>query len=94
MVFEMAGCGGCRTCEMACSFSHLGRFNADVSSLQILESPDGSGFKIRLVEEGEPGGRIPCDLCKGRETPLCLEYCHEEERLREILREFRARKGL
>ena len=94
MIFDMPDCGGCRTCELACSFKHLGKFNADVSSLQVLERKDGPGFRIRLVEEGEAGERFPCDLCRDRETPLCLEYCHEKEQLEEILKEFAQRKSL
>ena len=94
MIFKMPECGGCRTCEIACSFKHLGRFNADISSLQVLYRDDGPGYRIRLVEAGEDKDRIPCDLCKDRAVPECLEYCHEREKLKEILDEFQNRKGL
>jgi len=36
MIFEMASCGGCRTCEMACSFKHAGEFVPAISSIKIL----------------------------------------------------------
>jgi Fe-S-cluster-containing hydrogenase component 2 len=91
MIFDMPECGGCRTCEIACSFKHLGKFNADVSSLQVLYRKDGPGYKIRLVEDGESDGRFSCDQCRDREIPECVEYCHEREKLKEILAEFKVR---
>ena len=94
MIFKMPECGGCRTCEIACSFKHLGKFNADVSSLQVLYRDDGPGYCIRLAEDSEDDDRFPCDLCKDRETPECLEYCHEREKLKEILDQFRKSKNL
>lgn len=93
MIFDMPECGGCRTCEIACSFKQMGKFNADVSSLQVLYRDDGPGYRIRLVEDGEDSVRFSCDLCQDREIPECMEYCHEKEKLKEILINFGKKTG-
>jgi len=86
MIFQMPNCGGCRTCELACSFKHTGTYNPEVSSIQILDNPDAPGFQIRLVENSD-GTRFACDLCSGSDAPVCLEYCHEKEILQGFLLE-------
>ncbi len=91
MVFDMPTCGGCRTCEIACSFHHRGEFNPSISSIRILEKASGPGFIVMLVEQGE-GLEIACDLCKGLEIPLCMEYCGEKEELEKMLKELKRKK--
>jgi len=91
MIFEMPNCGGCRTCEMACSFKHTAMFVPSVSSLQIIDKDDESGFLVRLHEVPVPQG-YACDLCQGRDVPLCVEYCHMADDLMEILSSFDRRK--
>jgi len=80
IVFDMPKCGGCRTCEMACSFHHTKEFRPSVSSLQILDKEDSRGYHVRFVTRSVEQ-RIACDGCKDLETPLCVEYCKEQDDL-------------
>jgi len=92
MIFDMPSCGGCRTCEMACSFRHRGEFIPAISSLKIMEKGDEPGFYVLLLEESD-GHRLACDLCQELEVPLCLQYCRESEDLEKILKEFKKKQG-
>ena len=87
MIFHMASCGGCRTCEMACSFKHKGEFAPSISSLKIMDREDGDGFDVMFLKETGKQGTA-CDGCKEREVPLCVEYCHMTDDLKEILLAF------
>ncbi len=90
MKFDMPSCGGCRTCERACSFHHTGEFNPTSSSLKVLEKKEGPGYVVFLREEAE-GGTYACDGCEGIDIPLCIEYCREIDDLYKILEKFKAR---
>ncbi len=96
MIFDMPSCGGCRSCEMACSFHHEGAFRASISSIRILDKDDGAGFRVLLLEETNDIGRA-CDDCKGlaegRDVRLCVEYCKESQTLVRMLNEFRGKVG-
>ncbi len=85
--FDMPTCGGCRTCEIACSFHHRGEFNPEVASLQILDKEDGPGYYVWLASESNDL-RNACDVCKDLNVPLCVEYCKEYDDLFKILQEF------
>lgn len=77
MIFEMVDCGGCKTCELACSYHHSGLFNPTLSSLRILSRLDnkpGYIIEILLPKEDVSG----CDSCEGLEQPMCVQYCHQE----------------
>ena len=87
MLFEMPLCGGCRTCEMACSFHHKGEFIPSVSSIKILDRQHAPGFEVLLAEKSDAGA-VACDGCRGLAVPLCLEYCTKKEDLLKILGEF------
>jgi len=87
VIFKMASCGGCRTCEMACSFKHTGEFKPTVSSIKIKDKEDGLGFCVCLIEGGTEKS-IACDGCVDLDEPLCLQYCEKQEDLKEILVEF------
>lgn len=87
IAFDMPTCGGCRTCEMACGFHHLGEFNPRASSLQVVDREDGPGYFVRIAAENN-GQRMACDLCKGLVMPLCVEYCRELDDLYKILMTF------
>ena len=91
MKFGMPSCGGCRTCELACSFHHTGVFIPTASSLKVLEKKEGAGYDVLLREEAEGDARA-CDDCEGVDIPLCIEYCREMDDLYKILEEFKARK--
>ena len=89
MIFDMPSCGGCRTCELACSFHHLGEFVPAVSSLKILEKTDGVGYQVLLKEQADQVG-LACDGCDGEEVPWCMEYCREMDDLYKLLQQFKA----
>lgn len=82
---DMPSCGGCRTCEMVCSFHHTGDYNPSLSSIRILERDNGAGFLVLLLEEKSAGG-FACDQCRGLDRPLCLQVCREEDDLADILK--------
>lgn len=88
--FDMPSCGGCRTCEMACSFHHQDEFNPAIASIKIINKEGDVPFRVWLAREGETLSReeIPCDGCKGLEEPLCLQFCRKKEDLKKILDEF------
>ncbi|HHU51306.1 MAG TPA: hypothetical protein GXZ36_05765 [Firmicutes bacterium] len=86
MKFDMPNCGGCKTCELACSFHHQGDFSFAASSIKIIKKNGEAGYIVELLEEGDAG--ISCDCCVGEEIPLCLEHCAHSDFLREILEEF------
>ena len=85
MIFETENCGGCRSCEMACSYHHKGVFQPSISSIEILDRPKELGFAISLAGQDE-NCHIACDRCEGLDEPLCLKYCNYPEELREILK--------
>ena len=87
MLFEMPLCGGCRTCEMACSFHHKGEFIPSASSIKILDRQHAPGFEVFLAEKSDAGA-VACDECRGLGVPLCLEYCTKKDDLKKILGEF------
>ena len=87
MIFDMPSCGGCRTCEIACSFHHTGEFQPSASSLKILNKQDRKGYKISLIEESD-GKAIACDGCTDLEGPLCVQYCRDSEELSRMIKEF------
>jgi Fe-S-cluster-containing hydrogenase component 2 len=91
MIFEMASCGGCKTCEIACSFKHTGEFKPTVSSIKILDKEDGLGFCVCLIDGGTEKDNV-CDGCKDLDEPICLQYCEKSEDLKEILEKFFKKK--
>lgn len=91
MKFDMPSCGGCRTCEMVCSFRHKGAFAPSISSIKILEKEHSPGYIILLMEGGD-GENIPCDGCKGLKVPFCIQFCKRREDLGKILNEFLEKK--
>lgn len=94
MRFDMPTCGGCRTCEMGCSFKHEEEFNPSISSIKILNKENEPGFSVWIVIESD-GKSIACDGCKDFKVPICMEYCKERDDLEKILKEFlERRKGV
>lgn len=91
MIFEMVSCGGCRTCEIACSFKHTGEFKPTVSSIKILDKADGIGFCVSLIDGRTEKGNA-CDGCINLDEPLCLQYCEKSEDLKEVLENFFKKK--
>ena len=91
IIFDMASCGGCRTCELACSFHHTKEFIPSVSSLKVLARDEGPGYQVLLVTESG-GASVACDGCKDLDVPLCMEYCKEMDDLGKILLSFEEEK--
>ncbi len=54
-------CIGCRICELACSFKHLGEFNPEYSKIRIFFSDDG-GLDINIKS---------CYCAH----PFCIDFC-------------------
>jgi Fe-S-cluster-containing hydrogenase component 2 len=90
--FDMPLCGGCRTCEMACSFHHKKEFDPSISSIRILNEAGKVPYRVWLVRKGEEPmiAGVPCDGCKDQEEPLCLQFCRKKDELKKILEEFRS----
>ncbi len=88
--FEMPLCGGCRTCEMACSFHHKDEFNPVLASIKIINAEGELPFRVWLASKKEKltPEEIPCDACKGIEEPLCVQFCRKKDELKKILAEF------
>jgi Fe-S-cluster-containing hydrogenase component 2 len=91
ILYDMPSCGGCRTCELACSFHHTQEFIPSVSSLKVLSKEEGPGYRVLLITESR-GKSIACDGCKGLDVPLCMEYCKEMDDLGKILLSFEGEK--
>lgn len=91
MIFDMPDCGGCKTCELVCSFHHIKEFSHQFSSLKVLNKEDGKGYEILLIED-EDEINILCDGCKNLELPLCVEYCGKRDSLEKIINEFKLKK--
>lgn len=89
MIFDMTSCGGCRTCELACSFKHREEFIPAISSIKILDKEKGAGFLV-YIAEGKDGPEMPCDGCKELGVPMCMQYCPKSKDLEKILEEFMA----
>jgi Fe-S-cluster-containing hydrogenase component 2 len=88
MIFEMPSCGGCKTCEMACSYRHSGEFKPEISSIQILEKESELGYLVLIVED-DVHERKACDNCNGQQIPLCVLFCEKSEDLKGVLEEYR-----
>ena len=86
MKFDMPTCGGCRTCEVACSYHHTGEFAPSISSIKILDKEDGAGYYVLFLENNEERER-GCDGCVNLDVPLCVEFCKKAEELTEIVKE-------
>jgi Fe-S-cluster-containing hydrogenase component 2 len=87
MKFELKDCGGCRTCQIACSYRLSGDFNYHASAIEITEKEDKNGYIVTLHNgEGEP---YRCDGCKDLDEPMCINYCHIKEDLRELVNRYK-----
>jgi Fe-S-cluster-containing hydrogenase component 2 len=93
MKFDMPECGGCRTCEIACSYHHTGGFAPSVSSIKILDKEDGAGYHVLFIEQEGQTGKA-CDLCPGLDVPCCVEFCESDEELRRMLKELSTTRKL
>ena len=79
VTFETEKCGGCRSCELACSYHHRGIFQPSISSIEITNRPKELSFDVTFYRESAEGC-IACDRCKGLEVPLCVQVCPTAKR--------------
>lgn len=91
MIFEMPTCGGCRTCEMACSFRHKGEFIPSVSSIKIIDKEGEPGFVVSIAE-CQDGETMGCDCFTKQLTPLCIEHCIKSKDLGQLFKDFLEKK--
>ncbi len=91
--FEMPSCGGCSTCELACSFHHTGEFSPANSSLKIKRKPGEEGYQVEILDKSG-GSRQSCDACQDLDVPLCVEYCRESDDLGKILNDLEEKRAL
>lgn len=89
MIFDMPECGGCRTCELACSFHNKKEFNPNYSSIKVLDKDDSKGYKILFGTEKKG---IVCDGCVNCNSRACLEVCEIKEDLDNFINTFLSRK--
>jgi Fe-S-cluster-containing dehydrogenase component len=69
IVVDARKCRGCRSCQLACSYSRHGVFNPDKSVI-VLERDIETGHTAPMIQP------IGCDLCGG--DPACLKACPYE----------------
>jgi len=69
-------CCGCRSCEMVCSFHHLGVFQPSASSIEINEQDGGKMCSV-TIHKTRLGTHLACDKCAGLEVPLCVKICSD-----------------
>lgn len=91
MIYEFPDCGGCRTCELACSFHFSEVFNQKNSSIKIVENKEKNGFSIVFLEKKD-GSLNQCDGCPNEDIPLCVQYCVKSETLKELINKFMKEK--
>lgn len=86
VTFPMDKCGGCRSCELACSYHHRGLFQPSISSLEVTFRPKELDFDVTFYRESAED-HIACDRCKGLEVPLCVQVCppEKQEELKSLL---------
>jgi len=87
-VYKMFSCGGCRTCEMACSYREHKTFSFDDSCIRILEADQGNGYSVSFMHpEGYEDN--PCLVCINEQNePLCIQFCNEPQELTDILHRY------
>lgn len=87
MKFDLKDCGGCKTCKLACSYRFTGGFSFDSSAIDIIEKTDGPGRYV-ILNGKNSGFRYICDGCKDLTGPMCIQYCHLRDELKECIKEF------
>lgn len=67
-------CVACRSCELACSFHHLGLYQPSRASVAIVRDPDVNVI-VRETYVAEKDGHLACDGCVGEAERQCDKYC-------------------
>jgi Fe-S-cluster-containing hydrogenase component 2 len=67
-------CVFCRSCELACSYHHLGVFQPGRASVQMQRDSDtGLIARRRLLEPEDE--HLACDECEREDERMCEKYC-------------------
>ena len=66
LVVNKEKCVGCRTCELACSFYHVGEFCPENSNIRIFFTDDGD-IEIDISSN--------CNFSNKDAEPPCVEFC-------------------
>jgi Fe-S-cluster-containing dehydrogenase component len=82
---DLKRCTGCRACELACSFHHLGLFQPERSSIKIMR--DDSTGRVQITLD------VTCDLCQEATPPMCVLFCAPRAITQRIMREHRNELG-
>jgi len=61
ILLDLAKCTGCRSCELACSFAHEGRYGSSIARIQVMKLED-LGADVPIV----------CRQCENRP---CVPSC-------------------
>jgi Fe-S-cluster-containing hydrogenase component 2 len=85
MIFDFENCGGCKTCELSCSFERTGAFNHHCASMRVIENE--RTYRVEFFEKDE-GDHKACDGCAGLEEPLCATYCHDPDQMKKLVEKF------
>jgi Fe-S-cluster-containing hydrogenase component 2 len=67
IVVNPKACYGCRACELVCAYHHRGVFSPGGGSIKV--DKDNQSGTIRLSVDST------CNLCQGKDQPLCIQYC-------------------
>ena len=67
-------CVACHSCELACSYHHLGLFQPSRASVSIERDAD-SGIISRRRWYADEEARIACDFCAQESDPQCAKFC-------------------
>jgi len=89
MRFSFPDCGGCRNCELACSYRFANEFDPKVSAIEIVKKKSG-GYEV-IFYEAASGHRNICDGCIDLEEPMCARYCHSALELMEYIDDMRCK---
>ena len=89
MIFETKACVGCESCELACSFHHVGKFQPAVASIKVQEQFKDLAFTLELFDK-KKAGHLTCDQCKTLPEPMCVKHCSPlmKSELSQTLRKF------
>jgi anaerobic carbon-monoxide dehydrogenase iron sulfur subunit len=66
-VFDAGLCTACRSCELACSYGRLDRFEPSAAGITVTLDRATGSVEVAFNEL--------CDDCSGREQRLCVAFC-------------------
>jgi Fe-S-cluster-containing hydrogenase component 2 len=64
---HVPSCTGCRSCELACGFHWTKQMDPSRSSIRIKKDSETGKIEVKIANT--------CNVCRDRETPMCVEVC-------------------